>query len=145
MVVIPATILAEMIEHVKKGYPEEACGLLAGVDGKVLRHRPTTNVEPVDKKIRYLIEPREQLQFEEEIDRDNLELTGIYHSHTHTQARPSPTDVRTAYYPDTYYILISLMDYEHPDVRAYKIVKPDPWGETGEIVEQELKVISEAV
>ena len=145
MVVIPATILGEMIEHLRKGFPDEACGLLGGKDGKVWLHQPTTNIEPENKKIRYLIEPREQLHFEEELDRQDLELVGIYHSHTHTPARPSPTDVRTAYYPDTYYILVSLTDYDHPDVRAYKIVKPDPWGETGEIVEQELKIISEAV
>ena len=145
MVVIPATILAEMIEHVRKGYPEEACGLLGGAHAKVLLHQATTNVEPENKKIRYLIEPLEQLRFEEELDRQNLDLVGIYHSHTHTPARPSPTDVRTAYYPDTFYILISLIDFDHPDVRAYKIVKPDPWGETGEIVEQELKIVSEAV
>ncbi len=139
--IIPAAILEEMLKHLRSVYPEEGCGLLGGQDGQILKHYPTTNVEPENKQIRYLIEPREQLAAEEELDEQGLELVAIYHSHPKTQARPSPTDVRTAYYPDAFYVLVSLADFDSPIVRAYKIVKPDPWGETGEIIEKELVIV----
>lgn len=138
---IPASILEEMLAHLRSVYPEEGCGLLGGKDGQASKHYPTTNVEPENKQIRYLIEPRQQLEAEEALDELGLELITIYHSHPKTQARPSPTDVRTAYYPDAFYVLVSLADYDNPVVKAYKIVKPDPWGETGEIIEYPLEII----
>jgi proteasome lid subunit RPN8/RPN11 len=137
MLTIPFDIYQEMLDHLHRDYPNEGCGLLGGQAGKVSRHFPTTNVEPEDKYIRYLIDPKEQLAAEEALDEQGLELVAIYHSHTHTPAYPSPTDVRTAYYPDSYYILVSLTDPANPVIRAYKINKPDPWGATGEIIEQE--------
>ncbi len=141
MLKIPAKILAELVAHLREDYPDEGCGLLGGKDGKVSRHYPTTNVEPENKYIRYLIDPRQQMAAEEELDEAGLELVAIYHSHTHTQAYPSPTDVRTAYYPDAYYLLVSLTEPENPVVRAFKIIKPDPWGDTGEIREQPFEIV----
>ncbi len=140
MLKIPANLYAEMLEHLRADYPDEGCGLLGGRDGLVSRHFPTTNVEPVDKYIRYLIDPKAQLAAEEALDEEDLELAAIYHSHTHTPAYPSPTDVRTAYYPDSFYVLVSLTDPANPVIKAYKIHKPDPWGAAGEITEEELEI-----
>ena len=53
---------------------------------------------------------------------------GIVHSHTHTPAVPSPTDIGLAFYPDALYLLVSLSDDEAerstgtPSVRAWRIV-----------------------
>ena len=53
---------------------------------------------------------------------------GIVHSHTHTPAVPSPTDIGLALYPDALYLLVSLSDDEadpttgDPSVRAWRIV-----------------------
>lgn len=138
--VIPAQILGEILEHLRSVYPEEGCGLLGGAAGRVVQHYPTTNVEPENKQIRYLIDPRQQLEAEETIEKNSLELIAIYHSHPKTPARPSPTDVRTAYYPDAFYLLVSFADAANPDIRAYKIAKPDPWGDSGEIIEQILEI-----
>ena len=140
MLKIPASIYGEMLEHLRSDYPDEGCGLLGGRGGVVSRHFPTTNAEPEDKYIRYLIDPREQLAAEEALDDEDLELVAIYHSHTHTLAYPSPTDVRTAYYPDSFYVLVSLTDPANPVIHAYKIHKPDPWGASGEITEEELVI-----
>ncbi len=141
MLTIPAAIIEEMLAHLRSDYPDEGCGLLGGLAGVVSHHWPTTNAEPDDKYVRYLIEPKEQLAAEEEMDQLGQELTAIYHSHTHTPAYPSPTDVRTAYYPESFYVLVSLTDPQNPIIRAYKIIKPDPWGVQGEIVEDELKIV----
>ncbi|MBS3942104.1 MAG: Mov34/MPN/PAD-1 family protein, partial [Actinobacteria bacterium] len=46
----------------------------------------------------------------------------IYHSHTHTQAYPSATDIRLAAYPDATYLIVTLQDRDHPDVRGFSII-----------------------
>jgi len=62
-----------------------------------------------------------------------LDLIGYYHSHTHTEARPSPTDVRLATDLTAYYVLVSLTD--QPAVRAWRIDKVDPMDESGGAIE----------
>jgi proteasome lid subunit RPN8/RPN11 len=47
----------------------------------------------------------------------------IYHSHTHSQAYPSATDIRHAAYPDALYAIVTLEDRDQPAVRAYTIRK----------------------
>jgi proteasome lid subunit RPN8/RPN11 len=49
------------------------------------------------------------------------DIMGVFHSHTHTDAYPSPTDVAQAQDPGWHYVLVSLRD-THPVVRSYAIV-----------------------
>ncbi len=139
--IIPAEIIVAMLAHLRGVYPDEGCGLLGGLAGTVSRHYPAANVATDNKSNRYLLEPQLLLQAATELKEAGLELTVIYHSHPHSPAYPSPADLLTAYYPDSYYLLVSLTDLERPDIRAYKIVKPDLWGATGEINQQALKIV----
>ncbi|MFI5342563.1 MAG: M67 family metallopeptidase, partial [Candidatus Methylomirabilales bacterium] len=58
-------------------------------------------------------------------DRDaesrGLEVIGVYHSHTHTPAYPSPTDVAQAPDPSWHYLIVSLAE-DAPVIRSYRIV-----------------------
>ena len=56
-----------------------------------------------------------------EMDQKEWELVGIYHSHTHTEAYPSKTDVELAFYPDALYFIVSLENREAPVIRAFRI------------------------
>ncbi len=56
----------------------------------------------------------------------------MFHSHTHTDAYPSPTDVAQAPDPGWHYVLVSLRD-THPVVRCYRIVE-------GRITEEPVEV-----
>jgi proteasome lid subunit RPN8/RPN11 len=76
-----------------------------------------------------------------EIERQGWELLGIYHSHPHTQAYPSPTDVALAFYPDALYFIVSLADPDQPAVRAFRIVKDELDARTGEISEEPIEVV----
>src|SRR3546814_19430715 len=51
----------------------------------------------------------------------SLAIIGVVHSHTHTDAYPSPTDVAQAPDPDWHYVIVSLRD-EAPVLRSYRIV-----------------------
>ena len=81
------------------------------------------------------MDPSELMRIlDSEYEESESELVAIYHSHTHSQAYPSDTDVRlapTSFFPDAFYILVSLLDKESPDVRSFRI-------EDGIVREEEL-------
>src|SRR5205823_9126444 len=98
---IPRAIADQVFAHARADYPNECCGLLAGRGDEVTRLHRMTNVEA--SPFMYLMDPKEQLQVFDAIDQAGDELLAIYHSHTHTEAYPSQTDVKQAYYPDSVY------------------------------------------
>jgi [CysO sulfur-carrier protein]-S-L-cysteine hydrolase len=68
----------------------------------------------------YTVEPRDLLKAMRDADARGVEIVGVWHSHTHTDAYPSPTDVRQAVDPAWLYVLVSLRHGE-PALRAYRI------------------------
>jgi [CysO sulfur-carrier protein]-S-L-cysteine hydrolase len=123
VLVLAPTLLDLMVADCLDGYPLEACGLLLGVqDGergsRVVRCLPATNAAASARV--YTVEPRDLLKADREADAIGAELVGVYHSHTHTEAYPSPTDVAQAPDPSWHYVLVSLRDVE-PTIRSYRI------------------------
>ena len=110
----------QIIAHALQEDPNECCGILAGYDGHVVKLYRMTNVE--HSSSRYKMDPGELYQTYREIDDSGWDLLAIYHSHTHSEAYPSATDVRLATWPDAYYILVSLLSKERPSLRAFHIV-----------------------
>jgi len=118
----------EVVAHCLSVYPKEACGLLAGIRGvgptepqrviaQVYRMK---NIE--DSPIGYSMDPREQLQIEKVMRQRQQWLAGIYHSHTATDAIPSPVDVSLTISPDVSYVIVSLKDRSNPVIKAYRII-----------------------
>ena len=123
-VAVPAALVEEMLEHALREAPDEACGILAGdalwaEAGGPLRFYATKNADR--SPYRYRIDPEEQLRVMLQIDDADEVVWGIFHSHTHTPAEPSPTDRSLAFYPGALYLIASLMDREQPHVRAWAI------------------------
>jgi len=110
---------AEMIGHAYDGYPLEACGLLVGAGDRVERFVPCTN-EAASARI-YTIPPKELLHTELAAEDAGLEIIGVFHSHTHSEPYPSPTDVGQAPDPSWHYVIVSLKR-EAPETRSYRIV-----------------------
>jgi proteasome lid subunit RPN8/RPN11 len=110
---------AQMIGHAYDGYPLEACGLLVGRGDRVQRFVPCTN-ESASARV-YTIPPKEMLRAERAADDDGLEILGVFHSHTHSEPFPSPTDVEQAPDPGWHYVIVSLKR-EAPEVRSYRIL-----------------------
>lgn len=109
----------EIVAHARAEAPKEACGLLAGRDGRPTRIIRCANVHP-SPVTRYSIDPHEQLRAFRDMEANGEELLGIYHSHPVTQPYPSPTDRAEAHYPDAFYVLVSLRDAT-PELRAFRV------------------------
>ena len=118
--VIPRAYADEIVEHARAEAPAEACGLIAGAQGLATRLYRIPNADP--SIYRYNMEPRAQLRAIQDMDDRGWDLLAIYHSHTHTPAYPSPTDISLAFYPDVFYAIVTLQDAENPRIRAFRIV-----------------------
>jgi proteasome lid subunit RPN8/RPN11 len=116
---IPEDLLNRIIEHARQEYPLESCGILAGKNGKITKFYLMANAKKSSSC--YLVDPEEQLGVFQEIEKEGLELSAIYHSHPHTSAFPSQRDVDYAFYPDALILIISLMEKEVPQIGAFQI------------------------
>lgn len=129
---MPRLLADEMVAHLLEERPNEGCGLVAGRGALVTKVIRMTNAAA--SPMRYALDPKEQFAAYRLIEDESLELSGVFHSHTHTEAYPSPTDVRLAS-EDVPYIIVSL-GHEPADIRAFRIIKAawdDPEGEIVEV------------
>lgn len=152
---MPEALRQELLQFARDGDPDEVCGILGGRSGAVERVFPVRNTADEvgadagvfrdrasgiaaagRKPVHYYMDPRDQLRVYNELDELGLDVVGYYHSHTHTEARPSPTDIRLATDLAPVYVLVSLT--HQPNVRAWRILKSDPLAETGELQEVSL-------
>ena len=122
MLRLSGEVHSEVVAHALSGLPNEACGLLAAPGGGdlVSRFFPVRNAAASSQI--YRLDDAEFLQVERTADHEGLALVAVMHSHTHTTAYPSPTDVRDAAAFDPFgallYVIVSLKDPE-PALRCY--------------------------
>jgi proteasome lid subunit RPN8/RPN11 len=111
----------QIVAHAVDAVPEEACGLLAGPlgSGDVEVVYPCRNLDASSTV--YTLDPHDHLEADRDAQRQGFEIIGVYHSHTHTEAYPSPTDVGRAPDPSWHYVLVSLQGDE-PVIRSFSIV-----------------------
>ena len=119
---LPDGMAVEMISHAQAEYPKEACGIIGGRPGVADKLYRLTNVDP-DPIMRYNADPKELKRVTDDIYDHDWDVVAIYHSHTHSPAFPSATDVDRAFYPEASYVLVSLMDRQKPDLRAFRIIE----------------------
>jgi len=125
----------EMVEHGLAAFPNEACGLLAGKEGRPVKFFAMTNQDASPAS--YRLDPTEQLRAENEMEDEGWETLAVFHTHTHSEAYPSPTDQERAFwpavrseasmaiFPGAYYLIISLSDRSNPDLRAFRITEEE--------------------
>jgi [CysO sulfur-carrier protein]-S-L-cysteine hydrolase len=121
-----------MIDQARREYPNEACAVIVGsapaaAGGMALRYVPTRNEAASPLRFRVHADDLYRLSVEAD-DRDEV-FWAIVHSHTHSPARPSATDLGQARsYPDALWILVSLAATEadpatgEPGIRAWQVV-----------------------
>jgi proteasome lid subunit RPN8/RPN11 len=92
-----------------RALPNEGCGLLLGSSDGVVRE-VVASANVADSAKVYEIDPKVLLRAYRRADEEGIDVIGVFHSHTHSEAYPSPTDIRQAPDPSWHYVLVSLRD-----------------------------------
>ena len=140
MIQIDRGLFDEMVEHGLAAFPNEACGLLAGKEGRPVKFFPMVNADA--SSVTYRFDAGENVRVLNELDDERWDQLAIFHTHTHSEAYPSPTDREKALwgdtgepsFPDSYYLIMSLSDRADPVLRAFKIAAG------GEVAEEPVTV-----
>ena len=117
MLRIGYAVYAGMITHIQTQYPQEGCGFLSGQGDMAHRCFPIPNLAAAVH--RFHMAPQAQIDALYAIAAAGEELLAIYHSHPHSPAALSPTDL--AELPDGRHIVISLQKPEQPHMRVYAL------------------------
>jgi [CysO sulfur-carrier protein]-S-L-cysteine hydrolase len=107
-----------MAGHVAAAFPEEACGIVGGLEGRSVRVFPVENI--LHSRTRFKMEPESQLRVLLELEQNGQDLLAIYHSHPDGPPHPSETDIAEAYYPEA----AAVIWFRHGEewrCRAFKI------------------------
>ncbi|NJM73595.1 MAG: M67 family metallopeptidase [Scytonema sp. RU_4_4] len=127
--------LQTIYTHAETTYPEECCGIVLGYltsEGKtVVEVMPTENAwnaetatgfpgsdTSLSKRRRYAIAPQVMLQAQREAREQNLNIVGIYHSHTDHPATPSEFDRQCAW-QEYSYIIVSVQNGKASDIKSW--------------------------
>ena len=118
---ISGSLLEQIGSHAISCYPEEACGLLVGKSATdtVLEFHSCANTAKSARV--YTLDPLQHLRVERDAESRGLDVIGVMHSHTHTEAYPSATDIGQAPDPTWHYMIVTLMRGES-EPRCFRIV-----------------------
>jgi [CysO sulfur-carrier protein]-S-L-cysteine hydrolase len=135
VLLLTAGVRDRLVAHCIAGLPHEGCGLLVGDPDAARVTEAVGTRNAANSALVYSIDPGEQLAVDREASARGLEVIGAFHSHTHTDAWPSPTDVAAAVDPSWHWVIVSLR-HADPIVRSFRIAG-------GSIVEEPVELSKE--
>lgn len=130
---LPERLYRKMIAHCLEEKPLEACGLLLGAADRAEKGYAVDN--ELRSPVLYRVDQAQMLTVLTEAEQARQNLVAIYHSHVKTAPVPSETDIKIAYWPEAYYLIVSLALRE-PRVAAYRIID-------GQVTEHPLVILPE--
>jgi proteasome lid subunit RPN8/RPN11 len=116
---IVSSVLDTMTAHARDEAPNECCGLLVGTPSRIEESVRTKNLAASPS--RFLVDPREHIALNRRLRDSGRQVVGAYHSHVHSAAEPSLSDVAEAHYPEFVYVIVSLAEPQHAAVGAYRV------------------------
>ncbi len=122
---LPKDLYNAIVTQAHAVYPEEACGLVAGRDGRATSLYQASNVAE-DRRRYYVVDPQTLLRQIDFAKRGEM-LLAIYHSHPLSSPVPSATDAAGAYYPAAVYLIVSLANPTQPAVRGWHLRRMGAW------------------
>ena len=127
-------ILEGIVEDSRNAYPNEACGVIAGLRQSSTGHRLIRMKNVASSASEFEMDPAELISTLRDMRNAGEDLIAIYHSHPRGLSQPSKVDIQRAYYPEAAHVIVSLAEPERPRVAAFRIVD-------GEAIEIELHAI----
>ena len=110
--------LETVVAHARAVQPAECCGLLIGTGRSIVEAARAKNIAA--GPTRFLIDPEDHINARRAARGRGLDVVGFYHSHPHSPAWPSTTDVAEAAYPEAVYLIVSL-EGGAANVRLFRI------------------------
>jgi proteasome lid subunit RPN8/RPN11 len=119
-VIIASELLARIVEHARRDFPNECCGVVAMRDSVAVSVHEAENTAA--SPFRFEVDGLELHLTLTEIEGRGDELGAIYHSHTRSEPYPSQTDVNFAGgWPGVEWLIVGLRNGAEPQVRSYRI------------------------
>jgi proteasome lid subunit RPN8/RPN11 len=118
---IARSMVGEIVAQARAEAPNECCGIVGSRDGRAVRLFKARNARA--SPLAYDIDGRDLQRIYDELDRDDLQVGVIYHSHTRSDPVPSQTDINLAspFLPDAVYLIVGVKDADRDDLRAWHI------------------------
>ena len=110
---------AAIVEHAREAQPRECCGILLGTGSRILESVRVQNL--ATDPDRFLLDPKQHIDIRRDARRRGLEVIGFYHSHPHSAAQPSATDVAAAD-TEALHVIVGLLR-NPPSIRAFLIAE----------------------
>jgi proteasome lid subunit RPN8/RPN11 len=119
---LPQAVLDAVVTHAREAAPGECCGLLLGSVDRIVDAVRARNLSGDPN--RFLIDPEDHILARRAARTRGIDLVGFYHSHPHSDAYPSATDVAETSYPDCVYLIVSLRP--KPEARLFRMEGDGP-------------------
>lgn len=127
----------KILDHAKKEAPDEACGLIAGIDHgdgsrEIQKVYLLTNLDHSNEH--FSLDPKEQLKAVQDMRKNGMKPLGNWHSHPESPSRSSQEDIRLAFDSRASYLILSLMDEDQPVLNSFHV-------ENGVSAKEDLQVV----
>ena len=130
--------------HGEADYPAEACGLIGGaVDGDrklAVQLVPLVNRRTDSARNRYLIDPESFRRAQDRLERDGLDIIGVYHSHPDHPPAPSAFD-RDHAWPRLSYVIVGVARGRAADMKSWVLADDRGTFEEESITNEERKAV----
>lgn len=142
MITIPAVFLEQIKQAAETAWPEECCGLLAGLrkpDGAIAVTRMATsrNVTGGNARQRFEVDPKVRFELMRELGDGPETIVGHYHSHPDHPGRPSGHDLEMAFEPDLVWLIVAVEESRAAETTAWAVNADETGFDAIEIVAEE--------
>jgi proteasome lid subunit RPN8/RPN11 len=127
-----SSVADAVIAHAKECQPRECCGVLLGTTGHITEAIRAGNLS--ESPTRFLIDPKAHIEARRTARAEGLEVVGFYHSHPHSRALPSATDLAEAQYPGCVHLIVGFVEGA-PEIRIFNYAD-------GQAMEQTLSILN---
>jgi len=119
-IILPRQLVNRILSQAQSSPDAEICGLIAARNGRPQRCIQVPNVSDRPQQL-FAMDPQGQIDALRKIREQGEELFGIYHSHPHSPAEPSDTDLQQVGYPDALYVIVSLNTRGVLEMRGFRL------------------------
>lgn len=119
-IILPRQLVNQVLHQAQASPEVEVCGLIAARDGRPVRAVPIGNVSDQPQRL-FAMDPASQIDALRRMREQHETLFGIYHSHPHSPAVPTATDLEQAGYPEALYLIVSLNTRGVLEMRGYRL------------------------